>query len=190
MALVVVDTETTGLGQHDSHGPRPDAIVQVGIAWRHPSRGVQTWERNCNPGSEFLEGGRADVALGISGLTRDQVLAAPSCKRVAGELRVILAQIKRAQGVVQLRAFNVEFDKSFLAVEPWMLRNGWGPCLMVEAAEGFGFSTGRVGLAKAAATLGIRVDGRPHTAAVDAHTALLVHEHFARWRVTQGLREF
>lgn len=176
-AAVVIDTETTGLGRYDRSGPRPDGVIQVGIAWRHPSRGIQSWERPCNPGAEFLEGDRADVALQISGFTREQVLSAPSARAVARELRGALAQIRRARGNVQLLAFNVEFDKSFLSIGPWNLRTGWGPCLMIEAAQLFGSRRGRIGLGEAAGLVGVKVEGRPHTAAVDARTALLLHEY-------------
>ena len=190
---VVVDTETTGLGLYDRSGPRPDGVVQVGLAWRHPSRGVQSWERLCNPGAEFLEDGRADFALQISGITRDQVLSAPSTRIVARELSNTLARIERSLGKVQLLAFNVEFDKSFLTVEPWNIRTGWGPCLMVAAAQLFGARRGRISLQEASGLVGVKVEGRPHTAAVDAQTALLLHEYVSgvakrgdKKAVTQG----
>ena len=174
---MVIDTETTGLGLFGRTGPRPDGVVQVGIAWRRPSRQIQVWERICNPGAEFLEGGRADEALQINGLTREQVLSAPVVKSVAKELREKLAQIRRRYGRFQLLAFNVEFDKSFLVAQPWNIRTGWGPCLMEEAAQLFGARRGRIGLGEAAGLVGIKVGGRQHTAAVDAQTALLLHEH-------------
>jgi DNA polymerase III epsilon subunit-like protein len=127
--IVVVDTETTGLGRFDGRGARPDAVVQVGLAWRPKGEGVQVWERVCNPGPKFVEGGRADEALKISGLTLEQVLSAPSAESIGRELRSVLARIRRSEGEVDLRAFNVEFDKVFLSVEPWTIRTGWGPCL-------------------------------------------------------------
>jgi hypothetical protein len=33
--VVVVDTETTGLG-HNARPPRPDGVIQIGYAWRTP----------------------------------------------------------------------------------------------------------------------------------------------------------
>lgn len=177
--IVVVDTETTGLGRFHDRGPRPDGVVQVGLAWRHPTRGIQVWERICNPGPKLLEFGRAAEALRISGLTETQVLAAPTSAKVARELHTQLTRIRREQGRIELRAFNVKFDRSFLTLEPWKLKTGWGPCLMVEAARGFGYDSERVGLGRAAELVGVKIEGRPHTAGTDARTALLVHEYFA-----------
>jgi DNA polymerase III epsilon subunit-like protein len=174
--VVVVDTETTGLGERHPDGPRPDAVVQVGIAWRSTGGAVKIWERTCNPGAEFLRDGRADVALGVNGLTTSQILTAPSAASIAKELRVELVRIRQAGGRVDLRAFNCEFDRAFLSRKPWSLRTGWGPCLMIEAAKTFGYESGRVKLGRAAEILGVDVRGRAHSAGTDAATALRVHE--------------
>lgn len=174
--VVAVDTETTGLGEFDRGGRRPDAVVQIGAAWRDNNGKVVVWERVCNPGREFMEGGRATEALALSGLTVPEVLKAEGAAKVARDFRSLLSKIRTAHGSIEICAFNVEFDRAFLSVSPWNLKAGWGPCLMIEAARFLGYDTARVSLSKAADLIGVPVQGRPHTAGSDARTALLLHE--------------
>jgi DNA polymerase III epsilon subunit-like protein len=184
--LVVIDTETTGLGERHPDGPRPDAIVQIGIAWRGSDGEVKVWERTCNPGAEFVKDGRARIALEVNGLTVGQILAASPSEAVARELKEELSRIRGAGGKIDLRAFNCEFDRAFLSKPPWNLRTGWGPCLMIEAAECFGYDTGRVKLGRAAELLKVQIQGRAHSAGTDASTALQVHEAVLKQTKSSG----
>lgn len=178
--VVGIDTETTGLGAKHPAGPRPDGIVQVGISWRDRRRVLRTWQATCNPGSELLADGRADEALRINGLTVEEVLAAPSARRVATDLRSRLAKLKEIGGGVELRAFNAPFDRAFLSVTPWKLSLPWGNCLMVEAVGRFGSPTGRMPLWRALTEAGIDQGRQAHTAGADARSALLLHEFLHR----------
>jgi hypothetical protein len=129
----------------------------------------------CNPGRKYLLGGIADEALKINGLSVRRVLAAKPARTVASELHARMARIRDSQGEIDIRAFNARFDRSFLIEDPWMLVEGWGPCLMEEAATAFGAPTRRIALGKAAELAGVSIMGRPHTAGTDAATALQVH---------------
>lgn len=174
--IVAIDTETTGLGHNDSRGPRPDGIVQVGIAWRDPTSSVKTWSTLCNPGQRFLADGRAAEALTVNGLTVNKISRAPPAAAAAQELRAVLERLKRGGTIVELRAFNVGFDRPFLEAAPWQLALSWGECLMRRSASRFGGSYGRIPLWRACAAAGVTFDGRAHSADVDARAALLLSE--------------
>jgi len=178
-----VDTETTGLGQNASP-PRPDGVVQVGYAWRAPDAEVIRWQATCNPGESYLREGRAFEALRVNGLMAEEVLSAPSARKVAGEFRQRLTTIARKSGSpVELRSFNRDFDEPFLAASPWDIPSElWGPCLMQAAQDYLGhWKWPR--LEEALAMLDLRPPpGRSHTAAVDAHSALLIYETISRKR--------
>lgn len=177
--IVVVDTETTGLG-HMAKPPRRDGIVQVGLAYRDIDKVVRTWSVYCNPGDSLLRPGWADEALAVNGLTRDRVRASPPVEVAAQQLHGRLAAIRQTSGKsLELRAFNRDFDEPFLAAQPWSIsQESWGPCIMRQATvylEGLG--AGWVGLRRATKRLGIVWPaGPPHDAGVDSHAALLVLE--------------
>jgi DNA polymerase III epsilon subunit-like protein len=174
--LVAIDTETTGLGHKDSP-PRSDGVVQVGIAWRDTVGELQIWERTCNPGPEFLQGGRAGRALEVSGLTPEAVLAAPSAKLVAAELRAQLGALAATAGAIELRAFNRAFDEPFLTVAPWSLTERWGPCVMIASYERFGgVNPGRIPLWKALQEARVESVHEAHRAGADAAATLLLLE--------------
>lgn len=177
--VVVVDTETTGLG-HMSDYPRPDGVVQVGYAYRDEKGRVQRWAQLCNPGAEFLAGGRASQAFQINGLSLNQVLRAPPAREVAKVFHRRLRAVEESvdQPVV-LRSYNRDFDEPFLRAPPWNVPHElWGPCIMKEAANRLNGVGGRwMKLGVAVDRLGLRwPTGPAHTAAVDAHAALLIHE--------------
>jgi DNA polymerase III epsilon subunit-like protein len=175
--VVVVDTETTGFGQ-TNRPPRLDGIVQVGFAWRNMEGRVIRWQESCNPGESFFVAGRADEAPRVSGLTLPMVRAARSASEVATDFREKLGGIeKESRSPVELRSFNRAFDEPFLAAPPWNIpRASWGPCVMLAAQEYLCLERWP-GLALAVNLTGIQPpEGRAHTAAVDAHTALLVLE--------------
>jgi DNA polymerase III epsilon subunit-like protein len=170
---IVVDTETTGLGQA---AEREDAIVEVAFAWRDPASGaVRTWARLCNPGERHLAGGRADRALGISQIRIEDVRAAPDAREVAVEMRRELRALARAPGATLL-AYNVAFDAPFLAQAPWHLHGPWGPCLKLAAHRALDPGGKWPRLLEACRMLGIAYPGAAHRAVHDAHAALLVHE--------------
>ena len=182
--VVIVDTETTGLG-HNARPPRPDGVVQIGYAWRNLKGRVVRWSALCNPGDSFLRGGRAAEALAINRLRLTDILAAPSARIVAAEFREHLEGIRDASGrELEIRSFNRSFDEPFLSVAPWRIPSRlWGPCLMLAAQQHLGLWKWPK-LHEAVNYLGLTPPaGRAHTAAVDSHAALLVHE-----RLTGGAR--
>jgi DNA polymerase III epsilon subunit-like protein len=175
--VVVVDTETTGLG-HNARPPRADGVVQIGYAWRNPRGQVIRWAATCNPGDSYLRAGRAADALAINGIRLSTVLSAPSARTVAAEFREHLDGIRQTTGrEVEIRSYNRAFDEPFLSAKPWSLPSElWGPCLMQAAQDHLGLSRWPK-LHVAVNYLGIMPpSGRSHTAAVDSHAALLVHE--------------
>ncbi len=175
--IVVVDTETTGLGHHN-RPPRPDGIVQIGYSWRNNRGKVVRWEAVCNPGSVFLLDGRASLALGLSGIRVESISAAPAAREVAAELRERLKEIETESGRrVEVRSYNRAFDEPFLGTTPWKLpATIWGPCIM-EAAQVHLRLERWPRLDVALKMLGIQPPpGRAHTAGVDSHAALLVME--------------
>jgi DNA polymerase III epsilon subunit-like protein len=176
---LTIDTETTGLGSMDRRGAREDGVVQVGIAYRIPGEEVQTWARYCNPGDHLVTQGRADEALAINHLSVASVLGAPPSLKVASELQGVLARIGRSHGGVELRAYNVSFDRPFLEVPPWNMRHPWGKCLMIETMERFNLER-RPRLVDALSIAGVVWQGDLHDAARDAHAALLLHESLSR----------
>jgi DNA polymerase III epsilon subunit-like protein len=184
--VVVVDTETTGLG-HNGRPPRPDGIVQVGYAWRNSKSKIIRWAALCNPGESYLRGGRAAEALRINGIRPSEVLGAPAAKVVAAEFRERLEGIRDSSGrELEVRSFNRRFDEPFLRPAPWRLPSQlWGPCLMLAAQSHLGMWKWPK-LHEALDYLGITPPpGRAHTAAVDAHAALLVHERISGRHLTR-----
>ena len=175
--VVVVDTETTGLG-HNARPPRPDGVVQIGYAWRNPRGRVIRWSALCNPGESYVRGGRAAEALAVNRLRLTDILVASSARVVAAEFRDHLDEIRDASGQeLEIRSFNRSFDEPFLSAAPWRIPSQWwGPCLMLAAQQHLGMWKWPK-LEEAVNYLGIAPPaGRAHTAAVDSHAALLVHE--------------
>lgn len=172
--VVVLDTETTGLGHRKG---REDGIVQVGLATRNPNDGeVETWSAVCNPGKRYLQGGRADEALAINGLTKEQILASPPAEQAARDLSQRLDGLRQAVGGIELRCFNLTFDRPFLEADPWSIDGPWGRCLMKLAERRLGFWKWPK-LEEAIRALDLSFpDGGAHDAAADAHAALLVYE--------------
>lgn len=175
MPLIVIDVETTGLG-HKSCPPRPDAVVQVGMAWRE-ANGVKTWSQYCHPGEQYLKSGRAQAALDVNGITPEILQAAQPAAFVAEQFWQKVFQIESSGDAVQFRAYNKAFDAPFLAAEPWRVpENRWGDCIMLDAQshlQSFRWPK----LDAAVRSMGIDwPKGPAHDAAVDAHAALLVHE--------------
>jgi hypothetical protein len=139
---------------------------------------VVRWAALCNPGTSYLSAGRASEALSVNRLRLADILAAPSARAVASEFREHLDGIRDETGhEVEIRSYNRSFDEPFLSAKPWSIRSDrWGPCLMQAAQHHLGLNRWPK-LHVALDYLGIMPPaGRSHTAAVDAHAALLVHE--------------
>ena len=184
-AIVVVDTETTGLG-HVARPPRDDAIIQIGLAYRAREGMIKTWSEYCNPGPAFLRPGWADEALETNRITRAQVLASSPSAKVASNLRMKLETIQEeVRGPLQLRAYNRDFDQPFLAAAPWSIPPSvWGPCIMIETTRHLDGQDARwVGLNMAMLRLNLEWPGPAHRADTDAQAALLVLE-----AISQGQR--
>ena len=184
-AFVVIDTETTGLGHlHSAQtlgpnggwirtpSPREDEIVQVAIAWRDPkTEAVKTFASYAKPHPRYLADDRAEVAFNITGISKVLLAAAPPVSEIASRLNFILHDL----GKPPLRAFNMNFDRPFLARSPWKCeRFAWGPCIMLEAQDVLG-STKWPKLTEAAAHFGIPIMNA-HDAEADAVAALHVAE--------------
>ncbi|MBI2445836.1 3'-5' exonuclease [Candidatus Micrarchaeota archaeon] len=178
MPIVVLDVETTGLG-HKAYQPRPDAVVQIGMAWREPkgTGAVKTWSKYCHPGEQYLKGGRAQTALDINGITKEILQAAQPASFVAEQFWQQVFRIESSGDAVQFRAYNKAFDAPFLAAEPWNVpENRWGDCIMLDAQSHLQ-SYKWPKLDAAVRSMGLLwPEGNAHDAAVDAHAALLVHE--------------
>ncbi len=95
--IVVIDTETTGLG-HRAYPRRDDAIIQVGIAWRDASGRLLTWGETCLPDRKYLANDRAGDALAVNGIPLNKIYKARSDVSVAQDLRKRLAGIAAAHG--------------------------------------------------------------------------------------------
>jgi len=177
MLDVVIDVETTGLGQKAG---REDAIVEVGLAWRSNSGRVHTIGWLCNPGESYFEGGRADKALQINGLTKEQIFDAPLSEFVAQEVRHFRQYLVDHYQRVQLFAYNLEFEKSFLLQEPFDLNFSYGPCIMEKAKDKWNPGGRFLKLTNAIRNVDdSAVDqllSDAHSAKADCHMALLLHE--------------
>lgn len=176
---VVLDTETTGRGPQDH---RDDGIVQIGLAWRDPRTGaLATWSEDCDPGARLYAHGRADAAFKINGMTLDRLARARPATLVADALRERLAALQRDAGrPLDLRTYNLGFDRPFLEADPWRLRGPWGPCLMLDAHRRLDPRGKWPRLAAALRAYGLDHPGPAHDAAGDAHAALLLHEAMLR----------
>ncbi len=176
MTIVAIDVETTGLG-HAGRIPRPDAVIQVGLAWRDANGDVARWSSYCNPGPAFLADGRAETALRINGISEETVLSAEPVEKVADTFWNTVFALESGGKPVEFRAFNRAFDAGFLSAEPWRIpAKRWGDCIMLDAQthlQAYKWPK----LDEAVLRLGLDwPDGPAHDAAVDAHAALLVHE--------------
>lgn len=173
MVVVVIDTETTGFG-HMGKPPRPDGIIQLGIAWRSPSGKLRQWESICNPGRWYLD--NADPkALEINGLEYEELTQAPHITFVG----LMLADMLAAINATEIRSYNMAFDRPFLEKAPIdLLGIPWGPCIMLAATPpGERWPKLKV----AAERAGVNLEGRKlHGAGTDAAIAYEVMEWLDR----------
>ena len=176
--IIVIDTETTGLGaQHY----REDAIVQIGAVVVRDGIIIDEFSSCCWPGEKYFLDGRAGVALAINNLGMSELRSSPMDGEVAEEFRRWLLQYLPAR----ITAYNIAFDRPFLEQEPWELHEidglEWGGCIMLYAAEYLGdkglnkwnhrFRNWKwPKLGEAAVKLGVEMV-KAHDAAGDARTA-------------------
>lgn len=188
MTRVVVDTETTGLGINDPGGPRPDGVIEIGLAWRQKDDlpgTVRSMKFECDPGSEFYALGRADVALKVNRYTVDQIKRFPPATTVVDQVIASLQRIAKDTGEpLTLTSYNVPFDSWFLAQPPWLLTAdcgfSWEADLMARAATAAGVPVGENGhrftLKAAMAFAQIERTGTAHDAESDAIDAFRLGE--------------
>jgi DNA polymerase III epsilon subunit-like protein len=133
------------------------------------------WREDCDPGPALRAGGRAEGAFRMNGMTEERLARARPAEEVARTLRTRLDALAREHAaVLDLRAYNVAFDRPFLEAPPWGLAGPWGPCVMLEAQRRLGY---RPKLAGACGALGVAwPEGPAHDAGTDALAALLLHE--------------
>lgn len=135
MNIIVVDTETTGLGGQDS---REDAIVQIGAVVVRDGMIIDEFNSCCWPGEKYFIGGRANYALMINNLSIDKLRSSPHDDIVAMKFREWMEQYL----TTKITAYNVAFDRPFLEQKPWSLQETvgltWGSCIMLYAAEYLG----------------------------------------------------
>ncbi len=166
---IYIDTETTGFD------PVRDKIIEVGaVAW---DQGVElgAFERLTWPGEPaFARLMSASVHRPINQVSVDKLRASPLPQEVAGELREFLARFPGAS----IHSYNVEFDRRFLNRCPWLLREGWGECVMHASARGGKW----IKLGEATVQFGLKFEGEAHTALADAQMAAKVHWEILRRR--------
>lgn len=135
MNLIVVDTETTGLGIQKG---RQDAIVQIGAVALMDGSIRSTFSEFCWPGDHYFAHGRAAAALAVSGIDEGELRTARPCSGVASSFTSWLGE----QLPATITAYNIAFDSPFLDAPPWSigLVEGleWGKCVMIEVSECLG----------------------------------------------------
>lgn len=181
---VACDVESTGLAINDPKGPRPDGIIQVGIAWRD-SKGVLCHNKfECDPGAEFYADGRADAAFKVNGYSVERISGLPPAQQIAEVLIARLNDIRAPLDGLVLNAYNNPFDHWFLSQPPWLLTEDlgypWAPDLMIRAAKAAGVPAGenghRFSLDAAMKFAGLERFGTAHDAESDAVDALMLWE--------------
>lgn len=175
-ALVVLDTETTGLYPYQGH-----RVVEIGAVRLEPATGA-SWQ----VGAEFSQLLQPDrriepAASRVNGITDAELVGMPRFSDVAGPLLELL------EGAL-LVAHNARFDAAFLGMELHlcghgapagsnaMLPNPW-LCTMLLARSHFYF--GNSSLGHIARVLGLRA-GRAHRALNDAYVTVEVLKRLAR----------
>lgn len=200
--VAAIDCETTGLGPFGDGSPgrepREDTILSVGIALRLPPlpgelKGeIFTWESTIRPDPSFLADGRADFALQLNGLTREELSAAPPAWAVAAQLNGLLAAIDMMRldptHQCSLVAYRADFDRHFvrMGLSSAVADRRW-QCAMARAAQiepeviqvaaAAGHKNGHVPLRVAAAHYNVTAPEKgQHSAAVDAKWTLELWE--------------
>ena len=175
MLDVVIDIVTTGLGRR-----RPEAIIEVGLAWRSTRGRVRTIGWLCNPGEYYFNRGRGDRALELNDLSKEKILSAPTHESVSHEVRHFIQNLKEQYGGVQLFAYNIELKKSYLIHEPFNLNYSYGPCIMERACQRWNKGGKYLRLAEAIVyfedPIPEEIVTGLHSAQKEAHLALLLHE--------------
>jgi DNA polymerase III epsilon subunit-like protein len=141
MLAIIVDIETTGL-LVSSH--RPVEVAAVVLDENHKE--IASWSSLAHPGNAFVD--LADPeAMEIHRIPLAEILAAPPAAEVAKSFEAFL---DKHWGAL-LFAFNVEFEKKFLSLDPWLVSDKkWGDCLMLSSMR----EMSRHGAAKVSPTSG------------------------------------
>lgn len=134
--IMVLDTETTGLGPQDG---REDTIISIGAAILKKSpKGyvvVDRYHSFIKPEERFIENGRADTAMNINKITIQDLNKAKPIEWVAEDFY----QWTEGHPIDSITAYNIAFDRPFL--DPQFVcfdDERWGPCIMLEFAEIYG----------------------------------------------------
>lgn len=122
--IIVLDTETTGFPSH-----RWAQVIEIGaVQLDGDGEVVGTF-------SSLVHGvldARADKALEVNGITREEVASAPSAAVVIGGF-LSWARPDRPTTPVFVTSFNVDFDRPM--AERMGLQLRWANCIMLRAME-------------------------------------------------------
>lgn len=167
MLRAYIDVETTGIER--SKGA---VIIEAGASIYHGTTEIASWSSLCNPGPKALTTFEADSALAVSGITPEEILAAPPTQEVAKAFLTFLTEF--GPGAI-LHAYGVAFESKFLEIPPWGIpKDGWGECVMVAAMEAMGLHRFvKLGVAAAHFSLPPVIG---HRALVDARTCAKIHQ--------------
>ena len=115
LRIAALDVETTGFYDQED-----DRIIEVGIVTFERGEIVEKWGSFVNPGRSIPE-----VVVNLTGITDEMVAGAPAFDGVAA------AVAERLTGV-GIAAYNLSFDRRFVATELTRAGYGWpddAPCL-------------------------------------------------------------
>ena len=120
--LIVLDTETTGFPSD-----RWARVIEIAaVKLDEYGETIGTFSRVVRP--DILDS-RADKALGINGISRDEIAAADPTEQVA-------AAFEKWAGDCWTTAYNVAFDRPM--VERMGVRSRWASCVMERAMADMG----------------------------------------------------
>lgn len=178
---LVLDTETTGLPRAPWTRPCELAVCLVEPDGDISAEWASLVRVPCPP--------EADPALRLTGITREEINAAPSPEEVAAAF--LLWRQQRGAEAVQLTSFNVGFDRPMME-RLWPDLGPWGPCVMLSATKVMDRSgalqrweSGEpkwARLDEAARFFGITQDDGAHRALADARVAARLLVQLARTR--------
>lgn len=121
---LVIDTETTGLPREAWTRPCELGAVLLGVDGQITSEWSSLVNVPCPMG--------ADRALELTGITREEIAAAPP----PAEVERAFQAWRATQGAsdVEITSYNVSFDAPMMA-RLWPSLGPWGPCVMLTATR-------------------------------------------------------